>query len=180
MNDLTLGEIEINLLKEVARLNTIEIVWDINAFYFNSNSNTYKLECLGEKPTGSQYQYDEIFYCRFHKLNERIIFIENDSDYWYKIISNDCKIISIQYMNILELFPDNKIVPIESADLNAIGLNKSTIGLIIETDKGFLPAFILPSNHGFTWQPKMELYSKAEIEKLISENVSHCETITCL
>ena len=180
MNDLTFNQEEIKLIHDLLKLNSVQIVWDINAFYFNSNSVTYKLECFCATPAGSEYKYDEIFYCRFQKSNEYITFEENKTEYWYKIFNRGVKIVSIKYINVLELFPCNKVVSEQSTDPRDMGLNKSTLGLIIETDKGFLPSFILPSNYGFIWQPKIELYTKNEIEELLSENIPHYEMISCL
>ena len=132
---------------------------------------------MGDKPVGSDYEYDENFYCRLFDLKERIEFKENDPKFWYRIISPNCKILRIQYLNVIQLFPDNKIIPINAADKDKKGLNKLTLGMVIETDKGFLPAFLLPSNHGFQWQPKYGFYSKSEVEKLLEENIRDYEII---
>jgi hypothetical protein len=179
MKDLTIDKKQIELIHTLTKFSSIEIIWDINAFYFNTDSKTYKLECFDEKPEGSDYKYDEIFYCQFQSLNERIEFEENNPKFWYKIISKDCKIIDICFLNVIELFPDNELVSTDNEGIYKSGLNKSTLGLIIETDKGFLPAFILPSNHGFQWQPKFDFYSKTEIDKLIIEKIKYCEIKNC-
>jgi hypothetical protein len=179
MKELTLNMEQIGLIHHLIKLPSIQIIWDINAFYINTDSETYKLECLDESPEGSINTYDEIFYCQFTRINERIEFEKNNPKYWYKIISNDCKIIDIQYLNVIELYPDNKLIPIEKELNNTSGLNKSTLGLIIETDKGYLPAFLLPSNSGFQWQPKFDFYSKTEIDNLIIEKIKYCEIKNC-
>ncbi len=179
MKNLTIDKKQIELIKKMFEFSSVEIIWDLNAFYFNTEKRTYKLECFDEIPEGSDFKYDEIFYCTFSDLNERIEFEENNPKFAYKIISNDCKIIEIKYINVCELFPNNELVSIESLGNYQSGLNKLTLGLIIETDKGFLPAFILPSNHGFQWQPKFEFYSELEIEKLIAENIKYYEIKNC-
>lgn len=179
MTDLTLRNEEIEAIKELKEFHSIKIIWDVNAFYLNSDKRTFKLGCFDEIPEGSDYEYDEIFYCRFEELPYYIEFFENDSNYWYKIISEDCRIVNIQCINVVQLFPDNKIVPIENYKSSENGLNRSTIGLIIETDKGFVPAFLLPSNFGFNWLNKFEFYTKSEIENLINEQLKYCEIKNC-
>ena len=179
MKDLTLNKEQIELLINLTHFESVEIVWDLNAFYINSNLKTYKLECFAEKPLGSDYQYDEIFYCQFMELKKHIEFDGKDTKYWHKIISKDCKIIGIKYLNVMELFPEDILIPIENYETHKTGLNKSTLGLIIETNKGFIPAFLLPSNHGFSWHKKFEFYSKTEITELINENIKHYEIKNC-
>ena len=179
MTDLTVDIKQIELIKTLTEFSSIEIIWDLNAFYFNSEVKTFKLECLADHPEGSDFKYDEIFYCKFLELNDRIKFEDENSKYWYKIISRCCKIIGIKSLNVFELFPDNKLIPIEDLKKYDHGLNKLTLGLIIETDQGFLPAFLLNSNHGFHWQPKYEFYTKMEIDKLIAENIKHFEIKNC-
>jgi len=179
MKDLTIDTKQINLIQNLAEFSSVEIIWDLNAFYFNTEKKTYKLECFDEIPEGSDFKYDEIFYSTFTDLKKRIEFEENNPKFWYKIISNGCKILGIKYINVYELFPDNELIPIKSLEKYHSGLNKSTLGLIIETDKGFLPAFILPSNYGFQWQPKFEFYTAVEIDKLIIEKIQYCEIKNC-
>lgn len=179
MKDLSIDIKEIKLIKKLTELSSIEIIWDLNAFYFNSEIKTYKLECFVDKPEGSDFKYDEIFYCRFLELNERIEFEDENSKFWYKIISRNCKIIGINSLNVLELFPNNELIPTENLKNHKYGLNKLTLGLIIETDKGFIPAFLLNSNHGFHWQPKYGFYTAMEIEKLIAENIKYYEIKNC-
>ncbi|GAB3577673.1 hypothetical protein [Hymenobacter daeguensis] len=177
MNDLTLDDKQMQLIKNLVGLRTIEIVWDINAFYFNTPLASFKLECLDASPTGSDYKYDEIFYCEFSECGTRLIFENNAHKYWYKIICSDCNVHSIQYINVVELFPENKLIPLERLYNYETGLNKSTLGLIVQTDKGFVPAFLLPSNHGFTWQPKFDFYSKDEIDQLLIDNIKFYEVV---
>jgi hypothetical protein len=179
MKDLSIDNKQIELIKKLTEFSSMEIIWDLNAFYFNSEMKTYKLECFVDHPEGSNFKYDEIFFCRFSELNERIEFKDEDSNFWYKIISRSCKIAGIKSLNVLELFPDNELIPIENFKNYEHGLNKLTLGLIIETDKGFLPAFLLNSNHGFQWQPKYEFYTAMEIDELIAENIKYYEIKKC-
>lgn len=175
MNDLTLTERQKGLIRNLINVQKTEIVWDINAFYFNTKQASFKLECFDASPVGSIDKYDEIFYCEFSELDARLKFEHNKPDFWYKIISDDCKILEVKYVNVIELFPDNKLVPLGDAINNNAGLNKSTLGLILHTDKGFVPAFLLPSNHGFTWHPKIDFYSKHEIDQLLVKNIAYYE-----
>lgn len=179
MKDLTIDRNQIELLKELMQFETLEIIWDINAFYFNTELQTYKLECFDEKPLGSEYQYDEIFYCQFLKLEKQLKFDKNNPKYWYKIISKSCRILKIQSVNIMQLFPDDRLISY-AKDNQLEGINKLTVGLIIETDKGLVPAFLLPSNFGFQWQPKFDFYLKNEIEDLLFENLTHFKINNCL
>ena len=179
MKDLTFDKKQLKLFKSLTDSASVEIIWDMNAFYFNTDSKTYKLECFDEKPLGSDFLYDEIFYCKFLELNKPLKFDENDSKFWYKKISKDCKILSFQFINIIQLFPDDIILPIKNANMQQDGINFLTVGVIVETSEGFLPAFLLPSNHGFQWQPKFDFYSKDEIHELLSENLEYYEKNNC-
>jgi len=178
MNDLTINDRQKLLMKTLIGLQAVEIVWDINAFYFNTQLASFKLECLEAVPLGSNYAYDEIFYCDFSECNTRIRFENGDKNFWYKIISSDCVIHKIDFISVIELFPENKVIPIESANNHEQGLNKSTLGLILQTNKGFVPAFLLPSNHGFTWQPKFDFYSKDEVDQLLVDNIMYYEVMS--
>lgn len=175
MNDLSFDTEQIELLKKLTDFDTVEIIWDLNAFYFNTNLKTYKLECFDARPLGSNYEYDEICYCIFVELEKRIEFTLSDKKHWHKIFSSGYKITGLEWINIIEHFPENRLIPTENQEAYQNGLNKSSLGLIIQTDKGFLPAFLLPSNFGFHWQPKFDFYSRLEIDELISENIKYYE-----
>jgi hypothetical protein len=179
MKKLELNTNEIELLKNVIACEQVEIIWDINAFYFNTKDSTYKLECYTDIPNGSDYEYDEIFFCRFKKLKKKIMFEKGNSKYWYKIVTHNSKIEQIEVLNVCQIFPNDELIPITDKNIFINGLNSLTLGLIIKTDKGFIPAFLLPSNHGFHWQPKFGFYTEDEIENLILENIKHFEKKNC-
>lgn len=158
----------------------MEIIWDINAFYFNTSARTYKLECIEEVPDGgSAEDYDEIFFCSVTRLKERQEFRENDPNYWYKVLSKNCKVLSIKSINVIHKFPDDKLIDPNKIDNSRAGLNKYSLGLIIETDQGFVPAFLLPSNHDFHWFDKIHFHSLMEINQLLSDNIEFYEIINC-
>ncbi len=154
---------------------SISIVWDINAFYFNTNDLTYKLECFDDLPEGSDYEYDEIFFCRFEKLDKKIKFHKDNPKFWYKIILEDTGIESIKIVDVIEVYPDETLInETEKGNFNN-GLNYLTLGFVIETKEGFIPAFLLPSNHGFTWLEKYGFYSENEVKILLKENIKKFE-----
>ena len=170
MQDLRIDNNQIDLLDELNG-NIFTIIWDINAFYFNTPNTTYKLECIDEKPVGSEYKYDEIFYCKFFKLEEKIEFEVGNPKYWYKVIDKKAMIESIRIIDIIQEFPKDELLNKEEEALNRNGINKLTIGLIVKTEKGWIPAFLLPSNHGFSWQEKYAYYEKEEIELLVKQEL---------
>lgn len=175
MNDISFDKRQIELLKEIVDLDMVEIIWDLNAFYFNTDFKTYKLECFDARPLGSNFEYDEICYCVFVELDKRVEFTLTDTKHCYKIFSSNYRITSLEWLNVIEHFPENRLIATENQIAYQNGLNKSTLGLIIQTDSGFLPAFLLPSNFGFHWQPKFDFYSRTEIDELLSENIEHYE-----
>ena len=128
---------------------------------------------------GNAEEYDEIFFCSMTLLKEKEQFQENDPRYWYKVLSKDCKVLSIKSLNVLHKFPDNKLIPPDKIDTSNMGVNKYSLGLIIETDQGYVPAFLLPSNHGFQWCDKFDFHSLKEINELLSKNIEHYEIINC-
>ncbi len=128
---------------------------------------------------GSAEDYDEIFFCSVTRLKERQEFRENDSNYWYKVLSKNCKILSIKSINVIHKFPDDKLIAPDKVDISSAGLNKYSLGLIIETDQGFVPALLLPSNHGFHWFDKIDFHSLNEINQLLSDNIEFYEIINC-
>lgn len=178
MNDLRINSSEIILIRELIELKSVSIIWDINAFYFNSYDSTYKLECFDDLPEGSDFEYDEIFFCRFEKLNERIEFKTGDPKFWHKIVSEDTKIGSVKIVDVIEVYPDQRLIEESEKEKFESGLNYISLGLIIETDEGFVPAFLLPSNHGFTWLDRYDFYSEAELNKLLEENIKKFKLTT--
>ncbi len=170
MQDLRIDINQINSLESLKNKD-VSIIWDINAFYFNLNNTTYKLECLNKNPVGSNYQNDEIFYCQFVKLSEKIEFEEGNPKYWYKIIDKKANIASIRIIDIIQEFPDDNLLIDENDATNKNGINKLTVGLILETKKGWIPAFLLPSNHGFSWQDKYQYYQKEEVMMLLKQEL---------
>jgi len=179
MKDISFKENQITILTKLISFNSVEIIWDINAFYINTNNLTFKLECLVDYPLGSNYEYDEISYCDLYQLDEIIKFDDDNSIYWYKILSKNCKINNISYINILQEFPSDELVDLNKIEKSVVGLNKITIGIILQTNLGFIPAFLLPSNYGFQWQPKFDFYNENEINKLIRENIKYYEIKNC-
>ena len=175
MNDLRINSGEISLIIELIKKQSISIIWDINAFYFNANNSTYKLECFDDLPEGSDYEYDEIFFCRFEKLDKKIEFQKDNPKFWYKIISEDIKIESIKIVDVIEVYPDEILIDETEKENFNNGLNYLTLGFVIETKEGFVPAFLLPSNHGFAWLDKYGFYSENEIGNLLKENIEKFE-----
>ncbi|THH36294.1 hypothetical protein [Neolewinella litorea] len=149
--------------------NCVKIVWDINAFYFNTQTATYKLECRTELPEGARSQYDEIDYCKVFALEEAIEFENDSSKYWYKIIDTNTTVKSIYIIDVSHKFPEDKLIDLDLEYKKQNGVNNYTIGLIIITENGRIPAFITPSNFGFGWHPKFGYYSPNEIESLLNE-----------
>jgi hypothetical protein len=170
MKDLRLTDSEVALLSQLLREESVSIIWDLNAFYFNTENATYKLECLDDHPDGSDYEYDEIFYCTFTKLKKKEVFKEGDPKYWYKIISYKAKVETIEVVEAVQKFPENCLVNEFDLEKND-GLNKVTLGLIVTTSEGKVPAFLLPSNHGFSWPYKFDFYSFNEIEELLRKEI---------
>ena len=179
MKDFRIDIKQIELLNELIGIEST-IIWDINAFYFNSSNTSYKLECLEDIPAGSEYKYDEIFYCEFIKHENQIEFEEGNPKYWYKIIDKKAKIESIEIINIIQEFPDDELLNNENETTNSKGINRLTIGLIIKTENGWIPAFLLPSNHGFSWQGKYQYYQKEEVEFLLRKEIKKYQIKTVL
>jgi hypothetical protein len=175
MSDLRFTSEEIKLISDLTNYESVAIIWDINAFYFNTDKATFKLSCTGDLPEGSDYEYDEIFYCRFEKLPEKVSFSSNDPKFWYKIIPSEIKIDSVKIINVVQVFPKDFLIDSSEISNHERGLNKLSLGLIVETEKGLLPAFLLPSNHGFTWQTKYDFYSQAEVSELLKDNITKFE-----
>jgi hypothetical protein len=170
MKDLRFTDSEVELLSQLLKEESLSIVWDLNAFYFNTKKETYKLECFDEHPEGSDFEYDEIFYCRFFKLEKPQKFKEADRKYWYKIISTNTTILTIEIIEITQQLPDGVVV--DDKMINELtGLNKVSLGLILTTTDGMVPAFLLPSNHGFSWHDKYGFYNSSEVEELLKNEI---------
>lgn len=170
MKDLRLTDIEIELLSQLIGQESVSIIWDINAFYFNIEEFTFKLECFDEHPEGSDFEYDEIFFCRFTKLKKKEKFKEGDSSFWFKIISIQAIIKDIDIVEVAQKFPDNQLVDIDELG-NEDGINKVSLGLVLKTNEGIVPAVLLPSNHGFSWPDKYEFYSLSELEEILETEI---------
>jgi len=179
MKDLRLTDIEIELLSQLMEKESVSIIWDINAFYFNTAKDTYKLECCEDHPAGSNYEYDEIFYCKFLKLKKKQIFKEGDSKFWFKIISSQANIKEIDIVEVTQKFPEDKLVNIEELG-NEEGVNKLSLGLIIKTIEGMVPAILFPSNHGFIWLDDYRFYSLNEIEEILKSEIKTYKIKHCL
>jgi hypothetical protein len=128
INSFALKDQEIELIKEMMACEDVEIVWDINAFYFNTRGITYKLSCFEEIRYGSEYKYDEIFFCRFDKLEEPLSFDKNESKYWYTIITANCKLQKIELINVCQVFPNDELIPETDRWKFKDGLNNLTLG----------------------------------------------------
>jgi hypothetical protein len=175
MNDLRFTSDELKLLSELLNPSESSIIWDINAFYFNIAKSTYKLECFDASPDGSNYQYDEIFFCRFTKLSNQIQFEEDNEKYWYKIFSKSISISSFDIIDIIQVYPSQTIIDKNALKQYINGINRMTLGVVINTPLGSIPAFLLPSNHGFAWHPKFDFYSKGEIEEILKSDIKNYE-----
>jgi hypothetical protein len=175
MRNLALDDNEKKLLVSLSEFKSIDIIWDLNAFYFNADKSTYKLESVDQTPESSD-SFDEIVSCRFQKLEKYVNFKKNKfnfwkkTNYWYTLFE-DCKIISIKIVDESEMaIAENKY----SNDYCKLNL-----GIIIETNKGYFPAFLLPGVYGFQWQPKYDFYTQNEIEELVIENQQYIEINNC-
>lgn len=171
MNDVRLTVSEINLLAELLTEKSVSIIWDINAFYFNASGVTYKLECYEVLPDGSNSQYDELFFCKFSRLPKSLLFKQEKPGYWYKIVAHNAEIQLLEIVEVTQLFPGNQLLDEQDIAVNAAGLNKVCLGLLITTEAGVLPALLLPSNHGFMWLEKYDFYERYEVEKILSEHI---------
>jgi len=170
MKDLRFTDSEVELLSQLLKEESLLIVWDLNAFYFNTKKETYKLECFDEHPEGSDFEYDEIFYCRFFKLEKPQKFKEGDSKYWYKIISTNTNIQAIEIVEVTQKFPEDVVVDEEQIQ-ELKGVNKVSLGLILLTSEGLVPAILLPSNHGFSWHDKYGFYNSSEVEEMLKKEI---------
>jgi hypothetical protein len=171
MNDLRFTASEVKLLAELVNKNAVSIIWDINAFYFNTDSVTYKLECCDATPAGSDYQYDELFFCRLSKLPKEVRFEEGKVDYWYKIVACNTKILEIEVVETIQLFPGDKQLKEDELPVGIGGLNRLCLGLLITTAAGVIPATLRPSNYGFAWLEKYEFYERREVEAILANDI---------
>lgn len=171
MNDARLTAAEVECLTELLDKDAVSIIWDINAFYFNTNSTTYKLECCEEHPAGSDYQYDELFFCKFSRLPRMLLFEKGEASYWYKIIASDAKILEIELVETAQLSPGDRVLGEDELPVNTDCLNKLCLGLLVTTTAGVVPAIIRPSSYGFTWLEKYGLYERSEVEKMLVNDV---------
>ena len=126
------------------------------------------MECFEARPEGSNYEFDEVFFCRFDKLAEYIKFDDSQAGYWFKKISTNSRIRSLEIVETAHAFPDNTITNIQDSGQ---GITLVSLGLLISTDAGIIPALLLPSNHGFTWLEKQRLYTSAEVEELLQHDI---------
>jgi hypothetical protein len=171
MNDVRFTSSEIKLLAELLNENAVSIIWDVNAFYFNTNRATYKLECCDAYPAGSDYKYDELFFCKFSRLPERMRFEKGEVDYWYKTIACNAKILGIEIVEAIQWFPGDKLLEESELPVETDGLNRLCLGLLITTMAGIIPAILLPSNYGFAWLEKYSFYGRSEIEAMLLDDI---------
>lgn len=171
MNDMRFTASEFKLLTEIANNRAVSIIWDINAFYFNTDGATYKLECCDAHPNGSDYQYDELFFCRLSRLPKRMRFEEEKIDYWYKIVAYNAKILRIEVVETIQLFPGDKLLGEYELPVSTGGLNRLCLGLLITTEAGVIPAILRPSNYGFTWLEKYNFYERSEVEEILANDI---------
>jgi hypothetical protein len=175
MNDVRFAASEVKLLAELLNKNAVSIIWDVNAFYFNAGSVTYKLECCDASPTGSDYQYDELLFCRLSKLPKEVRFEEGKVGYWYKIITSNTKILGIEVVETIQLFPGDKQLEEDELPVGIDGLNRLCLGLLITTAAGIIPAILRPSNYGFAWLEKYEFYERSEVEAILANDIIKCQ-----
>jgi hypothetical protein len=171
MNDVRFTASEIQLLTELLNKEAVSIIWDINAFYFDTEDATYKLECCDEQSAGSDEQYDELFFGKLYKLSKRVRFEANREKYWYKIISHNVKILEIELVETIQYFPGDKLFDKHELPVNTDGLNKLCLGLIVTTTVGIIPAILMPSNYGFMWLERYGLYERSEVETILVNDV---------
>ena len=168
MTDLRFTSTEIQLIASLLNHDAVSIIWDINAFYFNTADTTYKMECLEAQPEGSDYEFDEVFFCRFEKLAECGRFDDSEQGYWFKTVVANAKIRSIEVIETAHVFPDNTL---SSIQVHGNGITHVSLGLVINTDAGIVPAWLLPSRHGFTWLEKQRVYTSDEVDKWLRYDI---------
>lgn len=168
MTDLRFTPVEIQLLSSLLSYDSLSVIWDINAFYFNTPKITYKLECFEAHPEGSDYEFDEVFFCRFEQLTEYIEFDATQAEYWFKVVATDTHIRSLEVIETAHVFPGNTMTHLQN---RGHGVTLISLGLVINTDAGVIPALLLPSNHGFTWLKKQGLYTSDEVEELLLHDI---------
>jgi hypothetical protein len=164
MTDLRFTSTEIQLIAQLLNHDALSVIWDINAFYFNTPDTTYKMECFDAHPEGSDYEFDEVFFCRFEKLAERAEFDDSQPEYWFKTVATNAKISFIEVIETAHVFPEDNLI---STQVNGPGITPVSLGLLICTETGVIPAFLLPSNYGFTWLEKQSLYTSDAVEEML-------------
>jgi hypothetical protein len=175
MNDLRITEKESGLLRELINCESVAIVWDLNAFYFNTKTTTYKLECLADLPEGAASEYDEIVFCRFQKLKQMVVFRESEAGFWYKIVTKATKVHEVKIVDIVQVFPQEALIDRVDITKYESGLNGLSLGCVIRTNEGSLPAFTLPSNFGFDWAEKYAFYSEGEVADILQTEIKKFE-----
>lgn len=175
MNDLRITGEEVDLLRDLMKYESVSVIWDLNAFYINSEKTTYKLECFDDLPEGSDSQFDEIVYCRFAKLSEKIEFCNPDPGFWYKILVEATRVEEVQIVDITQVFPQGILVDPDKISNFENGSNRVSLGCLFKVTEGFLPAFVLPSNYGFSWHEKYTFYSEEEAIFLLEKEIGKFE-----
>jgi hypothetical protein len=162
MHDYTNGAAQVKLISQLIQQPIHQVIWDVNAFYFNTSKTTIKLECLADNPEEAAHDYDEICYTRIFNLNKTLTFKEA-SKWAFKIVATDIRISKIEVLPTFIKFPESITAKEEKEFESNFGLNKIDLGLAIYIDNLFLPAYLLPNNFGFVWLNEKRLYKKEEL-----------------
>lgn len=177
MNDVRINNGEIQHIRDLMNSESVSIIWDLNAFYFDDDVTTYKLECFADLPEAGS-DYDEIVYCRFIRLSERVEFRQSEPGFWYKIVSEAVKVEDVQIVDTFQIFPEESLIGADEISKHDEGVNRVSIGFLIKTSDGFLPAFVLPSNYGFDWHDKFSFYTEQEVMALLETKIRTFELRT--
>ncbi|GAA4370227.1 hypothetical protein GCM10023185_44580 [Hymenobacter saemangeumensis] len=175
MKDFRFDAREIGLLIELISQKPVEIVWDLNAFYLNTDTTTYKMECIDAPPAGAENEYDEIFFCKIEQLESRLHFKKNAPGYWYKIVTSNAEIQVLIIVEVERLFVDGRLFQNHNQKDTSENINMLSLGLLIQTNEGVIPAVLVPSEFGFSWLERHGYYNLNEALELITKRVGDVE-----
>ena len=99
---------------------------------------------------------------------ERYHFYDSEPDRGYKIICRDQGIHDIKIVLTSVDFPGEELKSPDTSNVS-VGNNVAEVGLLLELERGFIPAFVAFNCHGFHNWPKQAFYTCREIESFLGE-----------
>src|SRR5262245_58886691 len=111
MSGLTLSAGEKSLLAALVGRRLRLLVWDINAVYGVCADGTTKVETVVRvPPSPAPHEFDEAMCLSVGTMNGPDFRVEGEPGFWYKVVSRDVAVESIELVRATIQMPDGSVV----------------------------------------------------------------------